>query len=119
MKLLVCFKCNDVISLSTEGRRHCRCKASSGGYDADFLNAYYSGPSLLLGFANGSFTQALRDQLIKGDDGLESMGGFGVYADQLKGRDFTAFVIPEGASSIRREDERLSFEEIIELVKKS
>lgn len=105
MKLLLCLKCDDVFSLRTEQVRECLCKASSGGYEADGLSAFYKGPALMLGFANSTFSNAIREQLVKCDEGLPKMGGFGPYAQELKGRDFTAFVIPESASSIQREGE--------------
>lgn len=117
MKLLLCLKCDDVFSLRTERVRKCLCKASSGGYEADGLSAFYKGPALMLGFANSTFTHAVREQLVKCDEGLQKMGGFGAYANELKGRDFTAFVIPESASSIQREGDVPTLEGMLELRK--
>lgn len=100
MKLLLCTKCSDVVALRTSHERKCECGLSGGKY-IDELNAEYWGPSYLLGFANSSLIDALRAQMREGDLN-ETMGGF--YGKEKKGRDFTAFVIPESASSIKKVD---------------
>lgn len=53
----------------------------------------------ILGFANTSFIGALRDQLHLGDKAPEYMPGYGFTP---KGREFTAFVIPDAAKSVER-----------------
>lgn len=100
MKLLVCLLCDDVFSLRSR-KRTCQCKSSSGKYLKDNLTAEFSGPCLLLGFANSTYIQAVRDQVKRGDEGLEPMG-LPLYSQELKGRDFTAFVIPESAKTAKR-----------------
>lgn len=76
MKLLFCKSCNDIFRLWSDQPSHCRCGASGGMYQADCLHATYSGPAVPIGFANGSFTEALGNQPQRG-----------------WGREFTAFVI--------------------------
>jgi len=99
MKLLLCIKCSDVIALKQGKTRHCSCRKSGGRY-IDNLNAEYWGEkAYLLGFANGSFVDAIRKQIKEGDL-TETMEG--IYAGQAKGRDFNAFIIPESASSIKK-----------------
>jgi hypothetical protein len=100
MKLLACLLCDDVFSLRSR-KRTCQCKSSSGKYLKDNLTAEYTGPCLLLGFANSTYIQAVRDQVKQGDEGLTPMD-FGPYNQELKGRDFTAFVIPESAKTAKR-----------------
>jgi len=100
MKLLMCLLCNDVISLRTR-KRSCHCKSSSGKYLQDKLTAEFQGRALLLGIANDSFGDALNAQINHGDKGLLPMG-YGPYVNELKGRDFTAFVIPESARTAVR-----------------
>ena len=100
MKLLVCYKCNDVFNLSFE-IKECTCTAVSGVYRADGVSADVWMPSrksgAVLGFLNGGFTRALSDQYHKGDPKETMMYGGRV---EVKGRDFTAFVIPESASTV-------------------
>ena len=111
MKLLVCLLCDDVFSLRSR-KRTCQCKSSSGKYLKDNLTAEFSGPCLLLGFANSTYIQAVRDQVKLGDDGLVPMG-FGPYSQELKGRDFTAFVIPDSAKTAKRIGTLPSMEELL------
>ena len=76
MKLLYCNTCRDIVKLSRTTRT-CQCGATGGHYKQDGLNAIYYGPAIPLGFANGSFHEALGNQ-----------PEFG------KGTDYKAFVIP-------------------------
>jgi hypothetical protein len=73
-----------------------------GGQYVDNLNAKVWGDPaqiFVLGFANSSFISALRDQLNKGDKEADFF-----YAGKMtpKGREFTAFIIPEAADSVER-----------------
>jgi hypothetical protein len=100
MKLLCCIRCNEIFSLS-HTYKECDGKHGGGQY-IDNLNAKVWGDEkqvFVLGFANSSFISALRSQLAEGDS-KEMMS----YAGQMtpKGRDFTAFVIPDAADSIIR-----------------
>lgn len=113
MKLLVCLLCDDVFSLRSR-KRSCQCKSTSGKYLADNLTAQFTGPGLLLGFANSTYGHAIREQVNRGDDGLLPMG-FGPYRDELKGRDFTAFVIPDSAKTAIRKGVLPRMPELIEM----
>jgi hypothetical protein len=73
-----------------------------GGQYIDRLNAKVWGDPtqiLVLGFANNSFVGALHAQLNKGDQEEKFF-----YAGKMttKGREFTAFVIPDAADSVQR-----------------
>jgi hypothetical protein len=98
MKLLCCVKCNQIFNLN---RDYQECKGNHGGGKyVDNLNAKVWGNNqtiFVLGFANPSFTQALRDQIQFGDSSemFAYVGGL-----TPKGREFTAFVIPDSANSI-------------------
>ena len=76
MKLLYCNNCRDIVKLYRTTRT-CHCGATGGHYKSDGLNAIYYGPAIPLGFANGSFHEALGNQ-----------PEFGM------GTDYKAFVIP-------------------------
>lgn len=94
MKLLLCIKCSDVFSLTTE-ERACNCGKSSGRY-VDQLNAEIKGDCMPLGFANESFVYALKRQII------ENKHYDGNANTCCKGQEFTAFVIPDWATSVKR-----------------
>ena len=104
MKLICCAKCNQVFNLSFDYKE---CNGGHGGGQyVDNLNAKVWGAItniFVLGFANTSFIGALRDQLNEGDRAADFY-----YAGKMtpKGREFTAFVIPEAADSIIRVLER-------------
>lgn len=97
MKLILCEKCSDVVSLRPEVRR-CSCGLSGGSY-YDYVNAKVWGPCFVLGFANTSLLEALRAQKFNGDstEKMDYTGG-----KTAKGREFRAFVIPDSASSVKR-----------------
>jgi len=61
MKLLYCNTCRDIVKLYRT-TRNCQCGATGGHYREDGLNAIYYGPAIPLGFANGSFHEALDNQ---------------------------------------------------------
>jgi hypothetical protein len=84
MKLLVCIKCNDVFNLNYE-KKTCSCEQSWGKYFEDGLHAEFGGPCLPLGFANGSFFSALRNQ-----------------PEKDWGKEFTAFVIQKECPTMKR-----------------
>jgi len=77
MKLLYCNTCRDIVKLYRTTRT-CQCGATGGHYKQDGLNAVYYGPAIPLGFANGSFHEALDNQ-----------PEFGM------GTNYNAFVIPK------------------------
>lgn len=83
MKLLHCSKCNDIVALRDK-KRYCLCKASAGRY-IDDIKVLVSGPCNVLGFANTSFTQAIKES-----NYIENTGS-----------KFTAFVIPSSTTAIR------------------
>lgn len=104
MKLFCCGKCNEIFNLSITYKE---CAGGHGGGQyVDNLNAKVWGDPtriFVLGFANTSFVGALRDQLHEGDRKDEFFyGGH----NTPKGREFTAFVIPEAAGSVQRVMER-------------
>lgn len=104
MKLLCCVKCNEVFNLSFDYRE---CSGNHGGGQyVDRLNAKVWGDLtniFVLGFANTSFVSAMHNQLEHGDRPADFY-----YAGKMtpKGREFTAFVIPEAADSVVRVLER-------------
>lgn len=104
MKLLCCIKCNQVFNLWFE-YQECR-GGHGGGQYVDSLNAkVWGSPNeiFVLGFANNSLVGALRDQINFGDQEPKHMPGYGMTPP---GREFTAFVIPDAATSIVRVEER-------------
>jgi hypothetical protein len=86
MKLLFCKNCCDVISLTPEEERFCKCKNVHGKY-TDSLNAVYSGDAIPIGFNNNTFAYALKNQP---DNGM--------------GENFDAFVIPKKCDTFRKVD---------------
>jgi len=104
MKLFCCVKCNQVFNLSYDYKE---CVGGHGGGQyIDSLNAKVWGDIakiFVLGFANSSFVSAMRNQLEHGDQAPDFY-----YAGKMtpKGREFTAFVIPEAADSVERVLER-------------
>lgn len=102
MKLLQCFSCHDLFPLRYE-YRECACKTVSGNYRDDGLHADVWMPTrmsgVVLGFANSSYTYAVHEQIVKGDS-TETMWYGG--RQEVKGRDFVAFVIPEAAPTVHR-----------------
>lgn len=91
MKLLLCHKCNDVFSLKMTTRT-CDCGRLSGLY-VDELNAKVYGTEgeyTVIGFANSTLINAIKQQLEHGDQ------------DGFFGRRFEAFIIPEKAESVKR-----------------
>ena len=85
MKLLFCKGCGDTFSICVEEERSCKCGNTKGEY-VNRLDAIYSGDDAVpLGFANGSFVNALRNQP---EEGL--------------GDDFTAFVISKDCLTFRK-----------------
>lgn len=102
MKLLQCLSCGDIFNL-TYDYKECSCKAVSGNYREDGLHADVWMTDrkfgVVLGFANGSYRNAVFTQLEEGDSS-ETM----LYAGrkEVKGRDFAAFIIPESAPTVHR-----------------
>lgn len=90
MKLILCDKCSDVrkVASGTFAQTFCDCGRVWARYTDD-INVEWNGAGFLIGFSNPSLVQALRDQQLHGDllNGL--------------GRQFTAFVIPSGAPSVK------------------
>lgn len=106
MKILCCATCNQLFNLS---HTYQECKGGHGGGQyVDYINAKVWGDLtkiFVLGFANTSFVSALRAQIHDGDLAPDFNYGGKVVS---KGRDFTAFVIPESAPSIERVTERFT-----------
>jgi len=100
MKLFCCAKCSEVFNLSFKYKE---CEGGHGGGQyVDNLNAKVWGDLtniFVLGFANTSFAGALRSQLQEGDKKESFFYGGSMTP---KGREFTAFVIPEAAHSVQR-----------------
>lgn len=88
MKLLFCAACEDVVKLSTRGKRTCECGQSWGEY-TNSLEATIGGQAIPLGFANSSLAHALQH---RPDHGL--------------GERFEAFVIPRACATVRTEKAR-------------
>lgn len=101
MKLLMCTACNTVFNLKMGEDRKCDCGACGGRY-IDPINAeYWGNPSttFMLGFANSTLVSAIRAQREHGDS-TDTMPYAG--RQVAKGREFTAFIVPESAPSIVR-----------------
>ena len=101
MKLLLCVECSDVFSLKTSGMTTCICGQTSGQY-LDNLNAEVSGVKdkfLVLGFDNSSLVEAIRTQLLLGDNQEKMIYG---PKEVTKGRDFRAFIIPDSSTTVKR-----------------
>ena len=94
MKLLFCPECKDVFNLTFKNKS-CSCGKTYGKY-VDDLNAEISKDSIPLGFANSSFLFAVRVQLMLNDKEQDNPNVC------CKGEEFTAFVIPDWATSIKR-----------------
>lgn len=90
MKLLLCKKCSDIFVLRVGKIRLCECGDTGGQYINSIDAQYWGDSAQMLGFANHSLVQALKDQIAKGDR-----------PDYL-GREFKAFLIPNFAPSIKR-----------------
>lgn len=104
MKLLLCVACNQVFNLSKD---YAECQGGHGGgqYISN-LNAQVWGPKdkiFVLGFSNSTLVAALRDQISAGDKAPEYLAGYGMTP---RGREFTAFVIPDAAESVTWVDDR-------------
>lgn len=93
MKLLMCLKCGDIFNLSRKEKK-CGCGETAGLY-VDELNAEISGNCQPIGFANGSFTQSIKVQRLEDKKPKRK-------DECCKGIEFTAFFIPETATSINR-----------------
>lgn len=108
MKLLLCAKCNEVFNL---GHSYKECSGNHGGGEyTDEVNAKIWGDKdriFLLGFANSSIVSALRSQ-IKDGDSDETFYYAGEFTP--KGREFTAFVIPNAASSVTRYADKTAYD---------
>lgn len=83
MKLLFCPECYSVFNLAFK-EKFCTCRASSGKYMQDGLNAEVYGKGIPLGFHNTKFVQALKKRPKKGN-----------------GSRFLAFVIPNECPTVK------------------
>lgn len=95
MKLIICLECMDVFNL-TKDTKTCGCGESSGKY-IDDLNAEIKGNCKGIGFANSKFQNAYHMQKME-DEAQKGKPSC------CEGVEFTAFFIPETASSIKRVD---------------
>lgn len=86
MKLLRCHNCHAVFSLGLD-TRDCPDCGKCGGRYLDNFDAIWWGDAVPLGFANGSFTEALRHQPETGP-----------------GRIFEAFIIEKNCPTFRQEE---------------
>lgn len=91
MKLLACQKCGEIFSLSVLFSC-CGCGQSAGYYTSN-VNATVMGPCTVLGISNRSYQSAAA---------CHEVAPYGPNGDNSVGWRFEAFIIPEGASSIRR-----------------
>lgn len=101
MKLLICTWCNSVFNLKKNEIKTCSCGRCGGQYTNE-IDAEYWGDkqtTYLIGFANSTLVTALRDQRDLGDS-TQTMPYAG--KNVAKGREFTAFVIPDSTPSVRR-----------------
>ena len=99
VKLILCLTCNDIFNLKTHKYQRCTC-GHSGGVYVNEIHAKVHGTrekTVVLGFANGTLANAIRQQIDQGD-----LPATMPYCGKMvsPGRDFTAFVIPEGADSV-------------------
>ena len=84
MKLLLCRKCQDVVRL-IQKERSCECGCVKGRYINNIYAEYSGEHAVPLGFANGSFVQAIRNQPKSG-----------------WGENFEAFVIPQECETFKK-----------------
>lgn len=84
MKLLLCLKCNDVFNLDVETIRECSCGHTAGMYLNEIEAVYHGERAFPLGFANGSFIEALKQERLDVSNEKE----------KDLGNRFEAFVIP-------------------------
>ena len=103
MKMLYCLVCRDVFSVREDRERACICGQSKCRYEDDSVTVTYSGPAIMLGFANSLMAGAIRDQITHQDHGLNYLPF--PLDDQLKGRQFQGWVIPYGADSLNKLDD--------------
>lgn len=95
MKLLMCLDCGDVFNLTMKVKT-CGCGKTMGQY-IDNLNAEYSGNCQPIGFSNGSFRDAIKVQRVENKKTKPKN-------ECCKGVEFTAFFIPNAASSLCKLD---------------
>jgi hypothetical protein len=88
MKLIVCKKCWDVVSLRQGTMRECACGQSKGQY-IDELYADIFGPCVPIGFHNTSFLSAMSAQ-----------------PDFGPGKVFTSFIIEKHCPTIKHEEKK-------------
>lgn len=86
MKLLYCTSCSDVVGLTYPKERSCHCGACKGAY-SNPVDAWFTGPGVMIGFANNSFLHAVKNQPEEG-----------------QGYEFVAFVIPKKCDSVIKKD---------------
>lgn len=91
MKLLMCLYCGDIFNLQMHDKK-CGCGKTHGKY-TDHLNAEYEGNAQPIGIANGSFSQSMQIQKVENKRPKKK-------DECCKGVEFTAFFIPESATSI-------------------
>ena len=85
MKLIYCPECGDVVCLTSDPRS-CQCGNCWGQY-TDAVNAMVSENAVVLGFANSSFTNALKNPPTDPNG---------------PGKEFDAFIIPNGCATVKR-----------------
>jgi len=95
MNLLMCLECGDIFNL-TKKEKSCGCGKTRGRY-VDELNAEYEGNAQPIGFANGGFIEAIKVQRIENKKKKPKN-------ECCKGVEFTAFFIPDAATSLCKID---------------
>lgn len=99
MKLILCVKCSDVFKLQQE-YKECSCGSCGGKYLNDIDAEYWGeeGKVFMLGFANNSLIDALKQQIAYGDS--EEKFEHGYYKGYNVGRRFEAFIMPNDAPTV-------------------
>lgn len=93
MKLLLCRKCADIVAISMNETRNCKCGESCGKY-IDEINAEYQGEHCVpIGINNNALLKALQMADIENKHQVEPT--------TCKGIDFDAFVILNCSTSIK------------------
>lgn len=98
MKLIFCNNCEDILSLRLDTNRSCTCGRSSGHY-IDGLHAVVSGPCTVLGFDNKSLLRAKHNDNAIMSHETDTYRAIHVNSGGCR---FEAFIIPEGAPTVKR-----------------
>ena len=100
MKLILCHSCQDVFKFGKMFFKSCRCGNVKARYINDLDGEFFAKDDhySLIGFANSSLSSSIKEYIhTRKEDG---------YPLNSWGLPFTAFVIPEPCSTIKRLDEK-------------